>query len=295
MMLTIVRWVVMNLSKYTTEVRFICEEKAGLNESVGYDKIEDVIEKSWKSIFYLNFPMFDEAYRKTLCMNILRHFYVREICSETAGLWIFWLNERMNSIMPYYNQLYKSELLEFNPLYDVDLTTDSTNAHSGIENENNTDERKNNSTDAGTKSTSNSTSEELKESNSLTSTDSSSSTDKYSDTPQGALTGLINDNYLTNARMVSGSNSGTDTGKNDSTKKGTLTSTESDTRTNESTASDKFSGAKTINNTDDYVQHVTGKNGGVSYSKMLIEFRETMLNIDSMVFEELDDLFLGLW
>lgn len=283
------------MSKYTTEVRFICEEKAGLKESVGYDKIEDVLEKAWKSIFYLNFPVFDEAYRKTLCMNILRHFYAREICSETAGLWIFWLNERMNRIMPYYNQLYKSELLEFNPLYDVDLTTDSTNTHSGSENENNTDERKNKSTDTGTKSTSNSTSEELKESNSLTSTDSSSSTDKYSDTPQGALTGLMSDKYLTNARMISGSSSGTDTGKNDSTKKGTLTGSESDTRTNESTASDKFVGAKTINNTDDYVQHVTGKNGGVSYSKMLLEFRETMLNIDSMIFEELEDLFFGLW
>lgn len=283
------------MSKYTTEVRFICEEKAGLKESVGYDNIEDVLEKSWKSIFYLNFPMFDESYRKTLCKNILRHFYLREVCTETAGLWIFWLNERMNRIMPYYNQLYKSELLEFNPLFDVDLTTTSTNTHSGSENENNTDERKSKNTDTGSKTTSNATSEEVKGSNSLTSSGVSGSTDKYSDTPQGALTGLMNDKYLTNARMISGTTSSTDTGKNDSTKTGSLTGTESDTRTSDTTASDKFTGAKTINNTDDYVQHVSGKNGGVSYSKMLLEFRETLLNIDSMVFDELEDLFFGLW
>lgn len=283
------------MSKYTTEVRFICEEKAGLKESAGYDKIEDVLEKSWKSIFYLNFPMFDEAYRKTLCKNILRHFYLREVCAETAGLWIFWVNERMNRIMPYYNKLYNSELIEFNPLYDVDLTTTSTNTHSGSENENNTDERKSKNTDTGSKTTSNATSEEVKESNSLTSSGTSGSTDKYSDTPQGALTGLMNDKYLTNARMISGTTSGTDTGKNDSTKTGSFTGTESDTRTSDTTASDKFTGAKTINNTDDYIQHVSGKNGGVSYSKMLLEFRETLLNIDSMVFEELEDLFFGLW
>lgn len=283
------------MSKYTTEVRFICEEKAGLKESVGYYKIEDVLEKSWKSIFYLNFPMFDEAYRKTLCVNILRHFYSREICAETAGLWILWLNERMNRIMPYYNQLYKSELLEFNPLYDVDLTTTSTNTHSGSENENNTDERKSKNTDTGSKTTSNATSEEVKESNSVTSSGSSGSTDKYSDTPQGALTGLMSDKYLTNARMISGTTSGTDTGKNDSTKTGSLTGSETDARTTDSTASDKFTGSKTINNTDDYVQRVSGKNGGVSYSKMLLEFRETLLNIDSMVFEELEDLFFWLW
>lgn len=259
------------MSKYTTEVRFICEEKAGLKESVGYDKIEDVLKKSWKSIFYLNFPMFDEAYRKTLCTNILRHFYVREICSETAGLWIFWLNERMNRIMPYYNQLYKSELLKFNPLYDVDLTTDSTNTHYGSENENNTDERKTKSTDLSTTTANN------------TVTNTNESTDKYSDTPQGALTGLEADKYLTNARMINGKGTSNENVK------------ENVNRTNDVTTSDDFKGAKTVNNTDEYVQHVFGKNGGASFSKMLMEFRESMLNIDSMIFEELEDLFFGLW
>ena len=259
------------MSKYTTEMRFICEEKAGLKESVGYDKIEDVLEKSWKSIFYLNFPMFDEAYRKTLCMNILRHFYVREICSETAGLWIFWLNERMNRIMPYYNQLYKSELLEFNPLYDVDLTTDSTNTHSGSENENNTDERKTKGTDVSTTTANN------------TATNTNNSTDKYSDTPQGALTGLKDDKYLTNARMI---NCNVTSSENVN---------ENVNRTNDVTTSDAFKGAKSVNNTDEYIQHVFGKNGGVSFSKMLMEFRESMLNIDSMIFEELEDLFFELW
>ena len=39
------------MSKYTTEVRFICEQKAGLEESVGFDQIDSVIAKSWDKIF----------------------------------------------------------------------------------------------------------------------------------------------------------------------------------------------------------------------------------------------------
>ena len=31
------------MSKYTTEVRFICETAAGYTESQGYDKVEEVI------------------------------------------------------------------------------------------------------------------------------------------------------------------------------------------------------------------------------------------------------------
>ena len=34
------------MSKYTTEVRFICETLAGLTESEGFDSIDDIIEKS---------------------------------------------------------------------------------------------------------------------------------------------------------------------------------------------------------------------------------------------------------
>lgn len=48
---------------------------------------------------------------------------------ETAELFKRYLNTTMCEIMPYYNQLYKSELLEFNPFYNVDktITADKNN------------------------------------------------------------------------------------------------------------------------------------------------------------------------
>lgn len=111
------------MSKYTTELRYICEYEAGLDESEGYNSIDTILTSAAPHIFSFDFPIFDENYRLTLEKAILRHFYTREICEETYGLWKLRLEDKLNLIMPYYNKLYESELLEFNPLYDVDLTT----------------------------------------------------------------------------------------------------------------------------------------------------------------------------
>ena len=122
------------MSKYTTELRFICETSAGLTDSEGYTSTKEIIEKSRKKIFDFDYPIFDENYRSVLETKIIKYYYTREIGAETVGLWKFWLDERMNRIMPYYNQFYKSELLEFNPLYDTDITTDSNRKEKHEEN-----------------------------------------------------------------------------------------------------------------------------------------------------------------
>ena len=75
------------MSKYTTEVRFICEKYAGLEESVGYNKVADIIANSRSKVFDFDYPIFDETYRSILETKILKHFYLREICAETVGVW----------------------------------------------------------------------------------------------------------------------------------------------------------------------------------------------------------------
>ena len=215
------------MSKYTTEVRYICESYAGLKNSVGFDSVETVIAAAAPKVFNFSFPIFDEAYRNVLCVKILREFYTREISEETVGLWKLRLSQKLNNIMPYYNQLYRSELIEFNPMYDVDVTR----THTGNRNE---------------------------ESN----TNSNGTTyDLYSDTPQNGLSGVDNEDYLTSADKVTTSNIGN--GK--------------------------------MNTLENYTEHVTGTNGGESFSKRLLDFRNTFLNIDQMVLRELEPLFFGLW
>jgi hypothetical protein len=127
---------VVRMSKYTTELRFICEEKAGLKESVGYTNVKSTIEAARSNIFDFDYPFFTDDenvitahpelvdYKKNLEIKILKHYYTREIAAETYGLWHLWLDTKINEIMPYYNKLYLSELLEFNPLKDTNYTTE---------------------------------------------------------------------------------------------------------------------------------------------------------------------------
>ena len=119
------------MSKYTTELRYICEMEANLSESKGYDDVDEIITLAAPKIFN-NFPIFDEAYRLPLEKKILMHYYTREISEEVVGLWKLRLAARMNEIMPYFNKLYDSELLKFNPLYDVDYRTQRENSGTSV-------------------------------------------------------------------------------------------------------------------------------------------------------------------
>lgn len=255
------------MSKYTTQVRFICENKAGLSESAGANHVDEVLIKSWDKIFTSEVAIFDESYRETICKKILKHYYLREICCETVGIWLMWLNTKFEEIMPYYNQLYESAKLKFEPFYDTDYkrtsgrTVGVTESGSGDSTTNSTTEATNSST--------------------TTVNESGKSTDKYADTPQGALTNVENGSYLTNARIVDDSGeSSTNVSGNDSV---TVTGT----------GKSSTSGKKDTK--DDFTESVSGKVGGTSYSKLLAEYRETFLNIDMMVIDEFKDLFFTLW
>ena len=80
------------MSKYTTEVRFICESKSGLSESKGFGSVDEVLNGSWDKIFTSKVSFFDEEYRGVLCKKILKHYYLREIGCETVGIWLLWMN-----------------------------------------------------------------------------------------------------------------------------------------------------------------------------------------------------------
>lgn len=76
--------------------------------------------------FQMNsYPIFDENYRSVLNQSILNHYYENEIGFETASLFRFYLNQKLNEIMPKYNALYvaQQEILENNLLTaNVNLT-----------------------------------------------------------------------------------------------------------------------------------------------------------------------------
>lgn len=279
------------MSKYTTEVRFICEQKAGLEGSVGASDVDEVLSKSWNKVVTSNFAIFDEAYREKLVTKVLKHYYLREIGAETAGVWMLWMNTKFEEVMPYYNQLYESAKLKFEPFYDVDYTRSSQRdvtetEHGSYENKGQT-ESSGSSTDTG--KTGNTRTGKTTE----VGTTGGTTKDLYSDTPQGALTGVESETYLTNARKV------TDSGNSNTNVDETVT----DVGTSEVKGVNSQTVNSTLNNTnakngtkaDAFSESVRGKMGGGSYSKMLIEYRDTFINIDMQVIDEFKDLFFGLW
>lgn len=287
------------MSKYTTEVRFICESKSGLENSKGCDDVDEILNNSWNKIFTTKVEIFDENYRPVICKKILKHYYLREICSETVGIWKLWLNTRLEEILPYYNQLYKSALLEFNPLYDVNITRthnrtiDENKTENGTSTETSTDKN----TGSGTRDNTTSGTNKNSGTSSVTDNGSSNSKDLYSDTPQGALTGIETETYLTNARKITNTDSSTsestNSGNGEYKDTGNVKYTDTSERANTKNGSNSNTG--TLNNTEEYLENVSGKQGSGSYSGMLNEYRDTFLNIDRMVIAEFDDLFFGLW
>ena len=272
------------MSKYTTEVRFICEQVAGFSDSQDGDNVEKIIEKSYEKIFNSSLQYIPTEHRTELPMKILRHYYTREIGFETVGLWKMKLNAKMIEIMPYYNTLYESAKLIIDPLKDVDYTVNITGDDGYVKRN---DENINTSSTNNTNNTANKNGNRHNTGNGHTD-GSVDQTDKFSDTPQGSIVGLQNDQYLTNANMSNQENE-SDSNYTDDT---VYTDTENSTGINTGTGS--LNGITNETNDRDYssVKTVKGKMFGVSQAKLLKEYRETILNIDMKIINDLSDLFM---
>lgn len=122
------------------------------------------------------YPIYDESKRRQLNDKFIRHYWMREIGCETVGHFCLWCSNTFNEIMPYYNKMYETELLNVEHLLGikrhkvVDMLRDFDESSSG-----------NGSADTSTSST-------------------GKSTNKFSDTPQDELfvSKVDAGDYLTN-------------------------------------------------------------------------------------------------
>lgn len=222
------------------------------------DRGFDTDEKLHLSAQY--YPIFDESYRAELNEKIVAHYALREIGSETPQMFIFYLGRTMREQMDYYNQLYLSARHKFDPFLTSDIRQEmdstSTNESSG-------------------KSSGTQSNQSASSSTSDTSSDNSAMTFN-SEFPQTRI-----DDFKKFATSAS--------------------QTDSTGNTHTSTSQDSTATATSTSNTDyahssdkgNSVSHTLGTSG--SQSQLLQDWRNTMLNIDLMVIDSLEDLFLGVW
>lgn len=223
------------MSKYTTQVRWIIDSMANDNTIT----IDQRIDKVSNDIFGV-YPIWTASYKPILQRKILKHYYTREIGYEVVGLWKLYLNERMNLIMPYYNQIYQTTVKDYDYLSDTNIT------------ENMDYDRKR---------------DELEESSSKT-TAENTSTDKtlLSDFPQANYAGQ---DYGTGLSEGNGTATGKSTG-------------DVDILLNETIADTKLLTRK-------------GAGGARSQTEMLMQYRNSIINIDFQIIRILKDLFMTIY
>jgi hypothetical protein len=209
------------VAKYTTQLRSLIESD--------YD-----IFSGW------TYDLFDNAYRGVLQKKILDRYFFREIGFETAEQFKHNLKMKMNEIMPYYNELYKSVAMmqdpNFNPLNNLNTTTKDTRT----------------------------TSSESLGSGTSQSTHQDTNKTTFNDTPQAKLQDL---DYATEFTEVESEG----TGGASSTSEGT------------------------ISTTDEYISQVTGS-GGMRYpADIIIEWRKAFINVDVLILDELNTLFMNIY
>lgn len=277
------------MSKYTTELRYLIEN----NFDIGLK----------------DYPIFDENYREPLNRKIINHYYFREIGFETAELFKRYLNNTMNEIMPYYNQLFKSELLEFNPFYNVDKTVTADKNNNSVSDfvgnisgkNTQTADTENTQTNNGKQQTTTSATSTGESVGNSTTTNKNKNVS--SDTPQGFLSinSIDNETYASaaemgNAESINNSKATSNNAENGITDQTTADETKAtgNSKSNATTETDTAN-KTTSNDFENYISHVIGKSEGETYSEMLMKFRETFLNIDMMIIDELKTCFMMIY
>lgn len=262
---------------------------------------KDRIEKGRTKLFDFDYPIFDPAYKKVFETHFIRKFYMREIGFETEGLFKFQLETWLIINMPYFNKLFQSELLEYDPLTNTKMNTTHTktiekdqNDTKDITQTSNMDGTSNTITDAtsGTDTTNN------QDANS-TITDDNFDRQLESENPDARLALTTNDGqgvieYAKTIKENNENNKKTSTSHTD----GTTSSDTVDHATNDTTTSLDSTGTQKdvlvsdINETEDYVQSVIGKTGKDSYPQLIEEYRQSFLRIENRIFDEMQELFM---
>lgn len=226
--------------------------------------------------------------REQLNTKLLNHYRFREIGFETIGRFLFELKTAMEEIMPYYNQLIHTvEIMNEleNPFDNVDVVETFEEERSEVTTGESTSSATMEGTTTQQNSSTASSNTSAEQSNSATSTGENTQQNlrKHSDTPQNNLNNI--NNWLTDVTvednttisMTSESSSGTTSSDSESS----TTSNDTASSNSESTTSNEGS-----SNSQGTVKHTLSRKGnqGVNtYAHDIIEFRESILNIEQMI------------
>ena len=245
--------------------------------------------------FYSDNPKDKEEFEKLFT----QWYYFREIGFETPERFKLKLKAKLNVIMPYYRQLAMTEwekvrsVEEMMTSKNLKETTEHTQSVTG-ENEtesqgssssHQSDSMNQTSTSSGTNST---------KANGTTSS-SSSSNEKQSSLADGVAQASLSDGYLT----AVGESSNTTSGESDNCTDITISSNNTTDTTNTSEGTAEQSGKTTGSNKQELTESTTytsiGDIGIQTPAYAIREWRKVLININQMIIEECNDLFMKIY
>lgn len=253
------------MASYTMELR-ACLEKWSQDESL---PVREVIEKGREKLFDFPYPLFDPEYKKVFETHFIRKFYMREIGFETEGLFKFNLETWLIINMPYFNKLFESELLQYDPLANQKVEVKQTKKRDRDQTVDSTSEG------SSTSSNEQDTNGTLNEDNFDRRLESDNPDSRLAITTEDGK-GVIE--YAKNIKEDSENN---------------VKTSSSQTKTDSNDASQvKGNTVAAINELEEYVETRIGKTGDKSFSKMVEEYRGALLRVENKIFNEMQELFM---
>lgn len=213
------------------------------------------------------------------------------------GLWKLFLEDKLNNIMPYYNELYATTVKDYDYMVDVDVTEDFTKNENKVEGSK-FRSSENNDIDTTEDETANST---LTIDSNINIDVDSKTTGKptshtmHNDFPQAPIEqekGYATYEDYTQNVTDEANNTATlqttdETNHNSTTTKATKTTSQ---ETDYNSSNELNSDIDTTHNL-----HRKGLNGARSFTELLMQYRDSLLNIDNMIIQELSDLFMTVY
>ena len=287
-------------------------------------ELRHLIEQTDFELFDFDYPVTDPNFKEKIEEDVTEYFYSYEIGFETPDMFKQKFRAKFRRIMSYYNDLYNTTLLEYNPLINYkmsELMEQLTNT--GHSEDSTQDLTSNTQTeDEGTRTEDTQTSSDNTRTDNLQTTTDSTRTDNLtrtidetntvSDYPQQPIAG---GSYASGSGMRNSTedNTGTVSDEGTTNQTGTVsdegttsqTGTVSDEGTTSQTGTVSDTGTGTTNRTDNTTANRTGTSTvnldyektiegltGTSYQDLIAKERENILRISGMVIAELKTLFI---
>ena len=251
-------------------------------------------------LFDFNYQFDDPIFKKQIEQAVIDYYYNYEIGVETPAEFKRRFEAKWLSIIDYYNQLYNTTLLTYNPLINYKLTealdqlATSNNTQNSV-----TDTTSNGTTtQEGTDIVDQTTSTDTTRTDNLTvnttTTSEGTGNEKTSDYPQQPIAGGdFLEGEKTSTTNTSGNNTTLNTGTqtNSGTGKNDSTTTSKNTATNEDTSN--TTGKLTSNGTNNttYEKTIEGLTG-TSYQELIAKERQNIIRLIPMIISELKSLFI---